>query len=99
MSDRKQHSAEEKMLHKVQSDARHRIRGRNKRDTLVFGLGTFGIVGWSVVVPTIVGIAVGVQLDKNSQANFSWTLTLLFAGVILGCFNAWYWVQQKSTEK
>ena len=87
------------MLHKVGSDAAKKIRARDREDTLMFGLGMFGIVGWSIVVPTLSGTALGVYLDKRLDMGFSWTLTLLFAGIILGCINAWYWVKQKSLEK
>ena len=92
-------SHEKKMLHKVGSDAAKKIRARDREDTLMFGLGMFGIVGWSIVVPTLSGTALGVYLDKRLDMGFSWTLTLLFAGIILGCINAWYWVKQKSLEK
>lgn len=99
MNDKEKLSANETMLRKVKSDTAKKIRARSKQDTVVFGLGMFGIVGWSIVVPTGIGIALGVYLDNRMQHGFSWTLTLLFTGVIIGCINAWYWVQQKSSEK
>jgi len=52
----------------------------------------FGVVGWSVAVPTLLGIALGLWLDRLWPGGFSWTLALLLAGVTLGCLNAWYWV-------
>jgi ATP synthase protein I len=60
-----------------------------------FGLGMSGLVGWSVAVPTLGGIMLGIWLDRHHPAGFSWTLTLLFAGLIIGCANAWYWVAQQ----
>jgi ATP synthase protein I len=60
-----------------------------------FGLGMFGIVGWSVAIPTLAGIALGIYLDRHRPVGFSWTLTLLAVGVVIGCLNAWYWVQQE----
>jgi ATP synthase protein I len=99
VNEKKEPSAEEKMLRKVESDARLKIRARGKEDTVVFGLGMFGIVGWSIVVPTVMGIALGVYLDGRVDSGFSWTLTLLFTGVIVGCINAWYWVKQKSERR
>jgi ATP synthase protein I len=56
----------------------------------------FGLVGWSVAIPTLLGIALGVWLDREFPAEHSWTLTFLFIGVLLGCLNAWYWVRQES---
>jgi len=57
-----------------------------------FGLGTFGVIGWSVVVPTLAGIALGIWIDTNHPSRFSWTLMLLFIGLVVGCLNAWHWV-------
>ncbi|WP_276569050.1 AtpZ/AtpI family protein [Thiocapsa imhoffii] len=54
-----------------------------------FGLGMIGLIGWSVVVPTLLGAALGLWLDAHYPASHSWTLALLVAGLTLGCFNAW----------
>ena len=60
-----------------------------------FGLGMMGLIGWSVVVPTLVGAALGLWLDRHYPGGHSWTLALLVAGLALGCFNAWHWVAQE----
>jgi len=63
-----------------------------------FGLGMSGLIGWSVAVPTVLGAVLGVWLDDRHPQKFSWTLTFLFAGLVLGCFNAWYWVAQQDAS-
>lgn len=68
---------------------------REAHQHIWFGLGMFGMVGWSVAVPVVVGIALGVWLDRHHPARFSWTLTLLVAGMSFGCWNAWRWVSQE----
>ena len=77
------------------ADRKHRARQRPKISTW-FGLGMFGLVGWSIAVPTVAGIALGVWLDGKLDDRVSWTLTLLFIGVVLGSLNAWYWIKQES---
>jgi ATP synthase protein I len=73
-----------------------KIRARRQQDrTIWFGLGMFGLVGWSVAIPTVLGVALGVWLDMTWPGRFSWTLALLLAGATLGCLNAWYWVSQE----
>lgn len=78
---------------RAERKAQARRQGRLKA---WFGLGMFGLIGWAVAVPTLIGIAVGMWLDEVAPARFSWTLALLLAGVALGCWNAWHWVQRES---
>ena len=68
---------------------------RNPAPGVWFGLGLMGAVGWSVVVPTLLGAALGLWLDKHYPGGHSWTLALLAAGLVLGCFNAWVWVAKE----
>jgi ATP synthase protein I len=78
------------------------VRKREKRklamlqdgkESVWFGLGMFGLIGWSIVVPTLLGIAFGIWLDKRwQQGQVSWTLTFLVVGLCLGCLNAWFWI-------
>jgi ATP synthase protein I len=37
-------------------------------------------------------------LDKHYPGPHSWTLTLLFIGLIIGCVNAWHWVTKEDKE-
>jgi ATP synthase protein I len=73
--------------------ARH-VKARN----VWFGLGMFGLVGWSVSVPTLVGIAVGIWVDQHFSSHYSWTLMLLFTGLLIGCLNAWQWIAKEQRE-
>jgi len=65
------------------------------------GFGMMGLIGWSVVVPTLLGAALGVWLDRRFPGSHSWTLALLVAGLALGCFNAWRWIanEEKAIHK
>jgi ATP synthase protein I len=74
-----------------------RARGEQSR-SLWFGLGMFGVVGWSIALPTVLGVAMGLWIDRRWPSRFSWTLMLLCIGVILGCLNAWYWIKQESQQ-
>ncbi|MEE4607758.1 MAG: AtpZ/AtpI family protein [Desulfobacteraceae bacterium] len=63
-----------------------------------FGMGMFGLVGWSVAVPTVVGIFIGLWIDAARPGRWSWTLMLLGLGLIVGGVNAWYWIQRERSE-
>lgn len=56
----------------------------------------FGLVGWAVALPTLLGIAPGLWIDERWPGPISWTLNLLIIGVLIGCLNAWYWVSKES---
>jgi ATP synthase protein I len=62
------------------------------------GLGMFGMVGWSVVVPSVLGALLGFWLDHHHPVPFSWTLSLLVVGLIIGCVMAWYWVVKEEKD-
>jgi len=80
----------------VGSQAARKLRARRHSAQGVWlGLGMMGLVGWSVVVPTLLGAAIGLWLDKHHPGAHSWTLALLVAGLTLGCFNAWRWIAKQ----
>ena len=81
---------------KVASEAARKLRVQQEGSRGAwFGLGMSGLIGWSVAVPTLGGIMLGVWIDRRHPGGFSWTLALLFAGLFIGCANAWYWVAQQ----
>ncbi len=91
---------ESRFRRSVRDKAQRRIRGRSGADQSVwYWLGMFGLVGWAVAIPTLVGIAVGVWLDRHWGDGISWTLSLLFIGVVVGCLHAWYWVTQERRRR
>jgi len=71
---------------------RMRKSRRSPKQSIWFGLGMMGIIGWSVVVPTLLGGLLGHWVDKHHASTHSWTLGLLAAGLAIGCLNAWHWV-------
>lgn len=89
----------ETIADEIARKARRKKEALKRHDENVwYGLGMFGLVGWAVAVPTLLGIALGVWLDMHTSTEFSWTLTLLFLGAILGSLNAWYWVRRESRD-
>jgi ATP synthase protein I len=81
----------------VGSKAARKIRAREGSPKEVWaGLGMMGLVGWSVALPTLLGVALGIWLDSRHPGSHSWTLALLVAGLFLGCLNAWRWVDREN---
>ncbi len=87
----------EKFKEEVEAKEERKLKARREeRQKVWFGLGMFGLVGWSVAIPTLLGVALGVWIDATWPSRYSWTLMLLFVGIVIGCLNAWYWVQRES---
>lgn len=86
----------EEFSREIRKKEERRLKGREERDKSVwFGLGMFGLIGWAVAVPTLIGIAIGVWLDAKFKSQISWTLTFLLLGVAVGCYNAWHWLNKE----
>lgn len=71
---------------------------RDGEQSVWFGLGMFGLIGWSIAIPMLIGIALGIWLDNRLGDRISWTLTFLLVGVVVGCLNAWYWLSKERKE-
>ncbi|ETW98247.1 MAG: hypothetical protein ETSY1_19500 [Candidatus Entotheonella factor] len=81
----------------IEGKVRRKLKAKAESHRSVwFGMGMFGVVGWAVAIPTLLGVVAGLWIDQRWPSRFSWTLMLLFIGVVLGCLNAWYWIQQES---
>jgi ATP synthase protein I len=52
-------------------------------------LAMIGALGWIVVVPTLIGVFAGRWLDGTFGTGIFWTLSLLAAGLTVGCMLAW----------
>lgn len=76
-----------------------RMQAARRKSGLWFGIGMFGLVGWSVAVPTLLMLALGVWIDSRWDTGYSWTLMLLTVGIVLGCLNAWYWIRRESGQE
>ena len=88
--------SQEKLVRQVTAKAGRKLRARrHPSDGVWFGLGMMGLIGWSISVPTILGAALGLWIDKYYAPQRSWTLALLLAGLTIGCFSAWSWISKE----
>ena len=75
-----------------------KLQAQRDKKSVWSGLGLFGIIGWSIVLPTVLGAALGIWLDNNYKVDFSWTLSLLVGGLMMGCVIAWNWIEKENKE-
>ena len=52
-------------------------------------LAMIGAIGWTIVVPTLIGVFAGRWLDRHLASGIFWTLGLLVLGLSAGCALAW----------
>ena len=67
----------------------------DQRMTFWQGLSLVGAVGWMVVVPALLGAFAGRWIDGRAGTGIFWTLSLLTAGLALGCATAWRQVHRE----
>jgi len=90
-------AADSDFVQQVSAKAARKLRvQKNGQQTVWFGLGMSGLIGWSVAVPTVVGAMIGLWRDNHHPGAHSWTLILLTIGLCVGCANAWHWVDQEN---
>lgn len=72
---------------------RHRERRaraeRDARRSIGQDLALIGVIGWTVVIPALLGAYAGRALDRRAGSGVFWTLGLLTGGIVLGCVLAW----------
>ena len=83
------------MQKKIANSEQRKIMARRDQRSIWYGLGMFGLVGWSIAIPTVAGIFVGLWLDRKFDHPFSCTLMSMFVGLVFGCWIAWYWVRRE----
>jgi len=65
------------------------------------GFSAFGVIGWSIAVPTVLGAIAGKWLNSAAPQAFSWVLALMLGGLVIGIVVAWEWIaknQDKNDE-
>ena len=64
-------------------ERRRKARRRRGGHSFWLGLSMFGLVGWSVAIPTLLLTALGIWLDTRYGNGISWTLTGLFTRLVI----------------
>lgn len=54
-----------------------------------------GMLGWTIVVPTLLGLFAGRWLDQRYDTGIQFTAGLLVLGVAVGCYLAWRRIQRE----
>lgn len=97
--DTSESTAQEQLLEAVAEKEQRKLQARRQKNQGIwYGMGMFGMIGWSVAVPTLAFLALGIWIDRHFPSRFSWTIMLLVLGLGLGCVNAWFWVSREREQ-
>ena len=75
-------------------DLRERWRHDGER-SMGRNLAMIGVLGWTVLTPTLLGLFAGRWLDRRFHSGLFWTLGLFAAGLTAGCLLGWKWIQRQ----
>jgi ATP synthase protein I len=57
-------------------------------------LGQIGILGWTIVVPTLLALVLGRWLDHVFASGIFFSAPLIMIGAIFGFWSAWKWMHR-----
>ena len=85
--------------HLAEAARRSRERDRLGRETpepsLGSRLGQIGILGWAIVVPILLGVALGRLADRQFETGITLTAAAIFVGAGIGLHAAWKWMHRQ----
>ncbi len=79
---------------RLHRERRDRWRREGER-SIGRNLAMIGSLGWTIVIPTLLGIFAGRWLDRTFASGVFWTLGLLVVGLAVGCALAWNRMQRE----
>ncbi|OCC25119.1 ATP synthase subunit [Croceicoccus estronivorus] len=58
-------------------------------------LGQIGVLGWTMILPTLLGVFVGRWLDRILGTGIFFSAPLLMLGAALGFWFSWKWMHRR----
>lgn len=78
----------------LRRDTRRHARREIGHRSFWQSLGLLGMIGWPIVLAAVGGIFLGRYLDTLWASGVRYTLMLMMAGLLIGCYTAWRTVTQ-----
>jgi ATP synthase protein I len=87
----------DRMAHAARQAVRREREAREEPEpSLGVRLGQIGILGWTIVVPALLGLAMGHWLDRHFNTGVFFSAPLLMAGAAVGLWSAWKWMHRQT---
>jgi ATP synthase protein I len=62
-------------------------------------LGQIGVLGWTIVVPTLLFLFLGRRLDRSFGTGIFFSAPLLMIGAAIGFWSAWQWMHRQGLRQ
>ena len=62
-------------------------------------LGQIGVLGWTIVVPTVLLLFLGRWLDRSFGTGIFFSAPLLMIGAAIGFWSAWRWMRRQGVKQ
>ena len=85
----------EKLRQQVEKQVGRMVRAEKERRTLLAQTAYIGVLGLLFVLPVVGGAYLGRWLDGLAEGySMRWTLSLLFAGLVVGAVNVYFFIRE-----
>ncbi|MCB1693037.1 MAG: AtpZ/AtpI family protein [Pseudomonadales bacterium] len=87
---------ETRLRQRIEAQARRIKKADRERPNVMSQTVFIGTLGLLLTLPIIAGAYIGLWLDRGSEPySVRWTLGCILLGVVIGAFNAWYFVKER----
>ena len=62
-------------------------------------LGQIGVLGWTIIVPTLLFLFLGRWLDRTFGTGIFFSAPLLMIGAAIGFWSAWRWMHRQGVRR
>ena len=89
-------SPEDRLARAARRAAERARRGAEQPEpSLGARLGQMGILGWTIVVPTLIGVLIGRWIDRALGTGIVFSAALIMVGAAIGLWSAWKWMHSR----
>jgi ATP synthase protein I len=62
-------------------------------------LGQIGVLGWAIIVPTLLFLLLGRWLDRSFATGIFFSAPMLMTGAAIGLWSAWRWMHRQGGKQ
>jgi ATP synthase protein I len=90
----------DRLAQAAQAAAERQAEGRaDPEPSLGARLGQIGVLGWTIIVPTLLFLFLGRWLDRIFVTGIFFSAPLLMAGAVVGFWSAWRWMHRQGVRQ